>query len=102
MKELHCDNPQCHETQHPSHKDELSNLSRILGQIEGVKNMIETKRYCPEILTQIRAIRAAMKNLELRILDTHLSNCVAQVCLSKDPNEQKKIDEVRELIKKLD
>lgn len=93
----------CHNTQHPSHKVELPNLNRISGQIEGIKKMIEEGRYCPDILTQIRAIRSAIKNLELRILDTHLSNCVTQACLSQDLNEQrKKIDEIRELIKRFE
>lgn len=98
-----CESPQCQHSQHPSHNDELPNLNRISGQIEGIKKMIEDRRYCPDILTQIRAIRAAIKNLELRILDTHLSNCVTKACLSQDQTEQrKKIDEVRDLIRKFE
>lgn len=104
MPMLQSDNSQCcHEAAHPSHQEELPNLNRILGQLEGIKNMIETRRYCPEILTQILAVRSAIKNLELRILDKHLSHCVTQACLSQDPTEQrKKIDEVRTLIKRFE
>lgn len=95
-----CDHKQ---TQHPSHDKQLSHLNRVSGQIEGIKKMIEEGRYCPEILTQLRAIRSAIKGIELRILDTHLSSCVTEACLSHDQNEQrKKIDEIRELIKRFE
>jgi DNA-binding FrmR family transcriptional regulator len=65
--------------------------------------MIEDGRYCPEILNQLRAIRSAVKSIELRILDTHLSSCVTEACYSQDQNEQKaKIAEIRELIKRFE
>ncbi|MDN3506524.1 MAG: metal-sensitive transcriptional regulator [Simkaniaceae bacterium] len=89
--------------QHPSHHKQLPHLNRVSGQIEGIKKMIADGRYCPEILTQLRAIRSAIKSIELNILDTHLSSCVAQACLSQDNEEQrKKIDEIRELIKRFE
>ena len=103
MNEKQCCNTQVDLPKHPSHKAELPNLNRISGQIEGIKKMIEDGRYCPDILTQKRAIRSAIKNLELRILDTHLSSCVTQACISHDQDEQrKKIDEIRELIKRFE
>jgi len=90
-------------TQHPSHNKQLSHLNRVSGQIEGVKRMIEEGRYCPDILNQLHAIRSAIKSIELRILDTHLSRCVTDACLSHDQEEQrKKIDEIRELIKRFE
>lgn len=99
-KEPCCEN---NEVKHPSHKKELPNLSRVSGQIEGVKKMIDEGRYCPEILIQLRAIRSALKGIELRILDTHLSSCVDQVFLLQNHAEQKKkINEIRELIKRFE
>ena len=90
-------------TPHPSHHKQLPHLNRVSGQIEGIKKMIETGRYCPEILTQLRAIRAAIKSIELRILDTHLSSCVTEACHSNDQKAQRiKIDEIRELIKRFE
>jgi DNA-binding FrmR family transcriptional regulator len=92
-----------HQTQHPSHHEQAPHLNRISGQVGGIKKMIEERRYCPEILNQLRAIRSAIKSIELRILDTHLSSCVTEACLSQDQNEQrKKIDEIRELIKRFE
>ncbi|MBS4168214.1 metal-sensitive transcriptional regulator [Parachlamydia sp. AcF125] len=93
----------CQNPHHPSHLKELANLNRISGQIEGIKKMIQESRYCPEILTQLRAIRSAIKSIELRILDVHLTSCVTQASLSNDQKEQKrKIDEIRELIKRFE
>lgn len=91
------------QTQHPSHLGQMSHLNRVSGQIEGIKKMIEEGRYCPEILNQLRAIRSAIKSIELRILDTHLTSCVTEAYLSQDQAEQrKKIDEIRELIKRFE
>ncbi len=92
---------ECH--QHPSHQQELPRLNRIGGQIEGIKRMIEEGRYCPDILTQLRAVRAAVRNVELQILDRHLCMCVTEAFLADDPDMQKqKVDEIRELIKRFD
>ncbi len=88
-------------TQHPSYQDQMTHLNRVSGQIEGIKRMIEEGRYCPDILNQLHAVRSAIKSIELRILDTHLSSCVTDACLSQNEEEQrKKIDEIRELIKR--
>jgi CsoR family transcriptional regulator, copper-sensing transcriptional repressor len=87
----------------PSHTKQLPRLNRIKGQIEGIKKMIEGHRYCPDILTQLRAVRSAIRNLELQILDDHLSGCVTEAFHSKNPEEKnQKIDEIRELIKRFD
>ena len=92
---------ECH--QHPPHKQELPRLNRVGGQIEGIKRMIEEGRYCPDILTQLRAARAAIRNVELQILDRHLSMCVTEAFLAGDADAQKqKVDEIRELIKRFD
>ena len=99
MKNKDC----CHEKQHPDHSKELSRLNRISGQIEGIKRMIEERRYCPDILTQLRAIRSAIRALEGNILEIHLGSCVTDAGLSKDKKEkQKKLAELVELFKRFD
>ena len=57
---------------HPSHIENIPRLNRIAGQIEGIKKMIEDGRYCPEIISQLRAVRAAVKAVESNILQKHL------------------------------
>ena len=59
---------------HPSHDAEIKRLNRIAGQVEGIKRMIEEGRYCPEILSQLRAVRSAVKGIETEILRRHLSS----------------------------
>ncbi len=87
---------------HPAcHHELLPHLNRINGQIQGIKNMIEQQRYCPEIIQQLRAARAAMRGLELKILDKHVSNCISEAFTMTDKTiQQQKIDEICKLIKK--
>lgn len=82
------------------HSPELRRLSRIKGQVEGVERMILEKRYCPEIVIQIKAIRSAMRSLEINIVEGHMLHCVKHAMQSKDSNEvQKKLAEVITLLK---
>ncbi len=55
----------------------LNRLNRIEGQVRGVKKMIEEEEYCIDILTQITAIRGALKNAGLKVLDRHIEGCVS-------------------------
>ena len=82
----------------PSHKNQISRLNRISGQIEGVKRMIKDNRYCPDILTQTKAVRSALKSLEASILVEHLNCCVTNAFDSGNKREQeKKIEELKKL-----
>lgn len=91
---------ECCNNQHPDHSDEMSRLNRISGQVEGVKKMIEEQRYCPDIITQLRAIQSATKSIEANILRRHLEACVKDAFANDDSEE--KIDELIKLFKKLD
>mgnify|MGYP000565897819 CR=1 FL=1 len=88
---------------HPCHKAELGKLNRISGQIDGIKKMIDDGRYCPEILTQLRAARSAIRSVEAKILETHLGHCVADAMKKGNTKEaQAKIDEIKDLFKRYD
>lgn len=94
-------NEKCTCENHPNHCANIPRLNRISGQIEGIKKMITEERYCPEIISQLRAVRAALKSVESNILQAHLQNCVAQSFSSeKDRNE--KIEELKNLFIKYD
>lgn len=80
----------------PSHMKELSRLNRILGQVEGIKKMIEGNRYCPDILIQLRAVRSAVRAVESNILAAHLQHCVAQ-SFDDEKERDKKIAELKNL-----
>ncbi len=87
--------------EHPSHKDELTRLNRISGQIEGIKKMIEEQRYCVDVMTQLKAVQSAVRSVECNILERHLHSCVQSSLTSNDAKEsKKKIDELLALMKK--
>lgn len=63
--------------------------------------MITEREYCPKIITQIQAIRAALKVLETTILKKHLETCVKDAFTSNSPKEkEKKLEELLELIRR--
>ncbi len=84
---------------HLSHMENMPRLNRISGQIEGIKKMIEEGRYCTDIISQLRAVRAAVKAVESNILQKHLQNCVAQSFASTE-DKDKKIAELKMLFDK--
>lgn len=84
-----------------SHKDQVSNLRRIEGQIRGVIRMVEEKRYCVDILTQLHAVIGAIENVEDKILHKHLEGCVAKSFREgKHSDKNCKIKEILLLIRK--
>ncbi len=86
--------------QHPDHSKDLVRINRIIGQLNGIHKMIEDRRYCPDILQQIKAVGAATQSLEKSILEVHLRNCVKEAMLSrKTANIEDKIDELMDLIR---
>lgn len=84
-----------------THEEELIRLRRIEGQIRGVQKMIEEKRYCVDILTQLSSIVGAIKGVEENILERHLKGCVQHSFIKgKSEDKAKKIDEVIKVLKK--
>ena len=69
-------------------KDALvKRLHRIEGQVRGIEKMLEDDRYCIDILTQISAVTTALESVAFRILDDHVSHCVADALSSGDEDE---------------
>ena len=56
----------------------LTRLSRIEGQVRGVKNMVEEGRYCVDIVTQVSAIGAALNGFNKELLSRHIKTCVVE------------------------
>lgn len=86
---------------HPCHKAEIVALKRIEGQIRGLQKMIEEKRYCVDILTQIASAVGALLRVQDNVLEKHLHMCVTSALKGKSEIEkQNKINEMLVLIKK--
>ncbi len=56
----------------------LNRLSRIEGQVRGVRNMVEENAYCIDILTQVSAITAALNAFNKELLAAHIKSCVTE------------------------
>ena len=83
-----------------SHSDQSKQLKRVEGQVRGIIKMIEDQRYCVDILTQLKAVKASISSIERKIFDEHLNHCVHSAIDSKDPKKaNEKLDEIRELLK---
>lgn len=81
------------------HTEQLEFLKKIEGQIRGIQKMIEEKRYCVDIITQIHSIIGALYRVEEEIFKKHIDGCVINALKGKSEMEkQKKIDEIIMLI----
>src|SRR5436309_7305681 len=68
----------------------LRRLRRIEGQVRGLARMVEADRYCIDIVTQISAVRVALRRVEEAILHDHVGHCVAGAIASGNKSEQRK------------
>ena len=82
----------------PSHEDQLKRLSKVQGQIRGIAKMIEDRRYCADILTQLKAAQAALKKVELGVLENHLRHCVNDAAKMGGEEFDQKIEEIMRLL----
>lgn len=77
----------------------LKRLSKIEGQVRGIAKMVEEKRYCIDIVTQISAVRAALRRVEEAVLKEHVGHCVEHAIASGNKAEQRlKVAELMEVL----
>lgn len=76
-------------------------LARIEGQVGGLRRMIDNDRYCIDVITQVKAVRAALQKVEAELLKDHASHCLADALASEDLTErEQKVGELLELLQK--
>lgn len=68
----------------------LKRLVRIEGQVRGLARMVKDERYCIDIVTQIAAVRAALRRVEVEILRDHVAHCVEHAINSGDKADQRR------------
>lgn len=82
-----------------THEEQLEFLKKIEGQVRGIQKMIQEKRYCVDIITQIHSIIGALYRVENEIFKKHIDGCVVHALKGKSEREkQQKINEIAELI----
>jgi CsoR family transcriptional regulator, copper-sensing transcriptional repressor len=82
----------------PNKEDLQKRLKRIEGQVRGIQKMIDEDRYCVDILVQIAAIKSAVNQVGLSILESHTRGCVADA-LTNHMNGEEKVDELMDVIR---
>jgi CsoR family transcriptional regulator, copper-sensing transcriptional repressor len=81
----------------------LKRLQRIEGQVRGLSRMVEEERYCIDIVTQISAVRAALRRAEEEILRDHVAHCVEDAIASGDKvSQRRKIAELMDVVGRAD
>ena len=76
-------------------------LARIEGQVRGLSKMIEDDRYCIDVLTQVKAVQAALKKVEGELLSDHADHCLAEAIASDDKaDREQKVSELISLLMK--
>ena len=83
----------------PEEYKKLSNrLSRIEGQVRGIRKMLESNAYCPDILVQVSAVNAALNAFNRELLSSHIKTCVIEDVRKGNENT---IDELVVTLQKL-
>lgn len=100
MSEATC--PHCvhdHKERTEEERKKLVNrLSRIEGQIRGIKGMVENDAYCPEVLVQVAAVNAALNSFNKELLEAHIRGCVTEDIKAGNDDS---IEELVKLLQKL-
>ncbi|MGI6721574.1 MAG: metal-sensing transcriptional repressor [Anaerovoracaceae bacterium] len=98
MKVPECCRKKPKERSEKGYRDLVNRLSRIEGQVRGVKKMLDNNAYCVDVMTQVAAINAALNSFNRVLLEDHLRTCVTDdIRAGKDD----KIEELVKLMQKL-
>ncbi len=81
----------------------LKRLKRIEGQVRGLARMVDQDRYCIDVVTQIGAVRAALRKVEEEVLRDHVGHCVEGAIASGNKSQQRrKIAELMDVFGRAD
>jgi DNA-binding FrmR family transcriptional regulator len=79
----------------------LARLRRIEGQVRGLQRMVESDKYCIDILTQVAAVTRALQSVALGLLDEHLNHCVTAAITEGGETAEAKVREASDAIARL-
>ncbi len=85
-----------HKHEHTQTKAVINRLSRAIGHLESVKNMVESGRDCAEVLVQLAAVRSALNNTAKVILKDHIEHCLVDAMESGDTAEIEELNKAIE------
>ena len=83
-------------------KDQLlARLRRVEGQVRGISQMVDSDRYCIDVLTQISAVTKALQSVAVGLLDDHLRHCVAEAVAAGGEEANQKLTEASAAVERL-
>lgn len=94
--------PACGSQKHTPRSEKLKHdvdrrINRAIGQLNGIKNMVDSDRYCGDVLTQLAAVESAVKAISREVMRDHLETCVVE---QVQEGNVEVVDEVMDLFKK--
>ena len=93
----------CHKTKERTTDEQkklMNRLSRIEGQIRGIKGMVEKDAYCTDILVQVSAVTSALNSFSRELLANHIRTCVADdIRAGKDETINELVNTLQKLMK---
>ena len=95
---IHCCSARTKERDEKETRDLINRLSRIEGQVRGIRGMVERKAYCTDIIIQVAAVSAALDSFNRVLLENHIKTCVTRDI--KDGKEET-VEELVDLLKKV-
>lgn len=78
----------------------LSRLNRISGQVQGVARMIDDDRYCIDVLTQLAAVKSALNQVSMQLVENHARGCVGRAL--QEGSGEAAVDELLKVLRRLD
>ena len=95
-----CCSTKTKERSEKEYKDLTNRLSRIEGQIRGIKGMVEIDAYCTDILIQVEAVKAALNSFNKVLLTNHIKTCVTNdIKEGKEETVDELVDTLQKLMK---
>lgn len=79
----------------------LNHLKRIEGQVRGIAAMIEQQRYCPDIITQVAAVRESLHTVARNLMKNHLTHCAPAALRDPAQGHEAVIEELLDLVGKV-
>lgn len=77
----------------------LKRLARIEGQVRGISGMVESDRYCVDVLTQVAAVKSALDAVAMQLLENHMKGCVSRALQEGDATGM--VTELIDVVKKV-
>ncbi len=79
-------------------KDLQARLSRIAGQVKALQGMLERHESCNDILVQLSAVKSALNQVTIKLLEGHMESCVARCLQEGDERELQQLKDALSLV----